>query len=284
MTVIKPSSKITYTIKGVLFIIQFKAPQTLNSMSGDDYLYLSHLLQISDSNPHTKFTVLQSSGRFFSSGADVSGIAELHKSSKKGSKTEQVAESNGELPKWLSLFVSRNLFVTHVFATHKKILVCCLNGPAVGLSAAIVMLCDLVYSMHDKVYLLFPFANLGLVTEGGLSVTLPMKLGFNVANEILMFSKPATFDQLKDKVITRNYAMRDVDEFNNKVVQDLTEMTTHLHKESITGMKKLLKATMINELKRANDDEVIDALDYWVQGIPQGKFEEIGAKKRKHKL
>ncbi|CEP64203.1 dodecenoyl-CoA isomerase LALA0_S10e04830g [Lachancea lanzarotensis] len=270
------SRKMTYRVDGEFFIITFVDPKALNSLSGTDYLYLARLLQIADSMQSVSFTVLQSTGRFFSAGADISHIEQVQAAANK--------EASGMLGKWLSEFASRNVFVTHTFATHSKILVCCLNGPAVGLTAALVMLCDIVYSMNDDVYLLFPFANLALVTEGALSLTLPLKLGYNVAHEILMFSKPVTYQQLIDKVIVRNYNFSDPETFNTQVISDLHEKTEGLHHDSFLNMKELLKRPLLSELKRANIDEVADAMKYWVQSLPQQRFQEIGSKKRKHKF
>ncbi|SCW00611.1 LAFE_0C08020g1_1 [Lachancea fermentati] len=270
----RSSSKISHQISGEYFIISLNDPNTLNSMTGEDYVYLATLLQEADRNDAIYFTVLQSSGRFFSSGANVSNIGKAQKSE----------SASGETGKWLSEFVSRNLFVTQIFSNHRKLLICCLNGPAVGLSATIVMLCDIVYSMNDSVYLLFPFTTLGLVSEGALSVTLPLKLGYNVANEILTFGKPVTFENMIGKVIIKNYNMKDTNEFNKKVVEDLRERTQHLYKDSIIGIKKLLKRPFESELKRANVDEVSDALDFWVKGIPQEKFKQLSKKERRHKM
>ncbi|SCV00510.1 LAME_0G10198g1_1 [Lachancea meyersii CBS 8951] len=270
------SRKMSYRVDGEFFIITFTDPQTLNSLSGTDFLYLARLLEIAETCESVSFTVLQSTGRFFSAGADISHISKVQKAAQQ--------DPTGMLGKWLAEFASRNVFVTHTFASHSKILVCCLNGPAVGLTAALVMLCDIVYSMNDKVYLMFPFANLALVTEGALSVTLPMKLGYNVAHEILMFAKPVTYHQLIDKVIVRNYMLSDTETFNSQVLSDLQEKTSGLHHDSIINMKELLKRPILSELKRANIDEVADAMKYWVQSLPQQRFQEIGMKKRKHKF
>ncbi|SCU84089.1 LAMI_0C06172g1_1 [Lachancea mirantina] len=274
MTIIAASEKIKHNVQDGIFVIQLDDAKSLNSMTGHDYLYLGHLMEIADRDSAVYLTVLQSSGRFFSSGANVGNIGAM----------QSAQDENGELGKWLSEFVSRNLFVTHVFAKHTKPIVCCLNGPAVGLSAAIVMLCDVVYAMNNSVYLLFPFANLALVTEGALSVTLPMKLGYNVASEILTLARPVTFDQLNGKVVTRNYNLKDTQEFNSQVLQDLKRATGDLHKESIPGMKRLLQRSVLDQMKRANVDEVNDALSYWVRGLPQQRFREIKSKQRIHKM
>ena len=235
MVIIEKSPKIEHRVGGPFSIITFVDEKTLNSMDGNDYLYLAHLLVETDKNPDVSFTVLQSRGRFFSSGANFSSIATQQK----------VKSENGELPKWASMFMSRNAYVTNAFVTHSKPLICCLNGPAIGLSAALVMLCDIVYSMNDKVYLQLPFAKIGLVTEGCISITLPLKLGYSRAQQILFFNKPVTYDLLEGTVSLKNYDMSDWKEFNEATLQDLKQDLKGLNLASIIGMKSLIKDCLL---------------------------------------
>ncbi len=57
---------------------------------------------------------------------------------------------------WLRNFVSNNLHITHAFYTHPKILITALNGPAIGLSAALIAFSDFIYAMPHT-FLLTPF-------------------------------------------------------------------------------------------------------------------------------
>ncbi|CDO92865.1 unnamed protein product [Kluyveromyces dobzhanskii CBS 2104] len=261
MVVIAKSPRIESRKDGLFFIIQFTDEKTLNSLDGNDYLYLAHLLLENDKDPETGFTVLQSSGRFFSSGANFSSIT-----------AQNAQNSSGELPNWVSAFLSRNTYVTNAFIVHSKPIVCCLNGPAVGLTAAIVMLCDIVYSMNDKVYLQFPFAKIGLVTEGSTSITLPLKIGYARAQNILFFNKPLTYDVLENTVSVKNYQLDDWRIFNRQSLDDLKTNVEGLNLSSMIGMKKLIKETWMQHLHRANVSEVTDAMPFWIDGIPQSNF------------
>ncbi|CCH61168.1 hypothetical protein TBLA_0E01080 [Henningerozyma blattae CBS 6284] len=266
------SNKIQYSIDGPLFIIKLNCPRSLNALGGIDYIYLATLLEKAEKTPEIYFTVLQSTGRYFSSGADFGSI----------SKANELNEP--PLLLWLDNFLSRNTFVTDKFAKHSKILVCCLNGPAIGFSAALVALCDIVYSMNDKVFLLCPFANLGLVTEGGTCITLPLKLGNNLAFEKLMFSEPITFDDLKGKIINKNYNLQDVNEFNMCVLKYLKDKIEKLYLPSLTNMKNLIQNTTAQLLSSANSNEVNEAMKYWVDGEPPRRFVELKSKKRTNKM
>lgn len=261
MVVIAKSPRIEYRKEGIFFIIQFTDQKKLNALDGNDYLYLAHLLVENDKDPETAFTVLQSSGRFFSAGADFSSI-----------RKENTHNSDGTLPKWASAFLSRNTYVTNAFIVHSKPIICCLNGPAVGLSAAIVMICDIVYCMNDKVYLQFPFVKIGLVTEGSTSITLPLKIGYARAQNTLFFNKPLTYDILEDSVSLRNYQLDDWKQFNEQALSDLKKDVKGLNLTSIIVMKKLIKETWMQHLLRANASEVTDAMPFWIDGIPQSNF------------
>lgn len=272
MVAIVKSPRIEYRVEPPFFIIQFIDDEKLNALDGNDYMYLAELMLESDKNDTVSITVLQSSGRFFSAGASFTSIAKEYKSNSK----------YGEVPKWSSLFLSRNVYVTNAFIKHRKPIVCCLNGPAIGLSAAIVMLCDIVYCMNEKVYLQFPFAKIGLVTEGSVSITLPLKLGYAQAQRVLYFNKPVTYDMLENHVSTKNYKMDDWKQFNRATLEDLRKDLKHLHLSCLIGMKSLIRETWVHHLNRANVQEVTEAMPYWIDGVPQSTFTKmmLGAKKK----
>ena len=276
MVSIVKSSRIDSRKQGPFLIIFLNDEKTLNSLEGNDYLYLAHLLIENDKDADTSFTVIQSSGRFFSSGANFSSIV------KENGKNNK----DGELPKWAAAFLSRNTYVTTAFINHSKPLICCLNGPAVGLSAAIVMLCDIVYVMNNKVYLQFPFAKIGLVTEGAVAVTLPLKIGYARAQNVLFFNKRVTYDMLENTVSVKNYELDDWQQFNARVLEDLGKDVKNINMASIIGMKALIKETWKGHLLQANVSEVTDAMPFWIEGIPQSNFNKLlkKAESRKNKL
>lgn len=57
-----------------------------------------------------------------------------------------------------------------------KVIVVAVNGPAIGLGAAILPLCDIVYA-SDKAWFHFPYSSLGQTPEGCSSLTLPEVMG-----------------------------------------------------------------------------------------------------------
>lgn len=274
---------ITYRVYKELFIITINDPRKLNSLTFDDFIYIASLLEKADNDDSIVVTVIQSSGKFFSAGGKFDDINTLSKENEQQSQERRV----GKLVKEIS---APNVYVANVFTTHRKILVCCLNGPAIGLSACLVLLCDIVYAMNESVYLLYPFSSLGFVAELGSSVTLPWKVGLNRANDHLFFSTPLTFDELNDcHMIAKNFNMQATDLFNAKVVDYVVENIheNHLDTCSMVGMKRLLAQMQPqhdNWLLKAQGVETNTTLPFWLSGEPFKRFRQLQLGHRKHKL
>lgn len=274
----KPQDKISFKVEHPFFIIKFQCPQTLNAMSYDDFLYLTTLLEKAERDDKIYFTILQSTGTFFSAGADFHTVS-------KGPG----GDYNHELKLWLEQFLAKNQYITSAFINHSKILIACLNGSAIGLSAAIVLLCDMVYAMDTKSetnFFQFPFAKLGLSCEGATSVTLPMKIGWNKSLSKLIFGEKLYFHEMVGSVIVRDYQMGSgdssvVDTFNEHVLRDLKQKVGQLYLPACLQMKTVLRASndTVATLMLANSKEVHGALPFWVHGEPQRRFEILRNKK-----
>lgn len=280
------SPRVLHRIEDHIYIIQLCDERNLNSLTFDDFLYIAVLLNEANNNNDIFFTVFQSTGKFFSSGGKFDSVLEL--------SPEKIKEEGNNLSYFKKLFgtvLAPNVYVTNAFVNHNKPIICCLNGPAIGLSASIVCLCDIVYSINDSVYLLFPFSSLGFVAEVGSSVTLYDKLGMNATNEHLFFSTKIQFKELINKIIVKDYNLKDnsnfkqlTEEFNKQVITDLKKKYKHLHLNSLIEMKKLLNHEPKRRLIVAQSLETNGTLPFWVEGEPFRRFRELQSGKRRHKL
>ena len=277
------SPRVSYRVDGPLFIIQLDEPETLNSLTFDDFVYIATLLEKSNDLPETHFTVIQSSGKFFSAGGKFTSVLELAP----GQKPKDNVENDTQLRtlyKLIGSVAAPNVYVTNAFVKHNKPIVCLLNRPAIGLAACLVCLSDIVYSRDDQVYLLFPFSSLGFVAEVGSSVTLYDKLGVNATNEHLFFSTKIPYEELAGKIVVHNYAMSDTTEFNSRAAADLKKKCAHLSLPSLREMKKVLAHETRSKLRAAQALETNATLPFWIQGEPFKRFQDLQQKKRRHKL
>lgn len=270
---------VLYEVRGRTAIITLNLPSKLNALNGEQYLKLGKFVERANEEEGTVATIIQSTGRFFSAGANFSD-----KNLQQANLEEVFSHEY-----WLNRFVARNTWLTNLFNDHKKILVAAVNGPVIGLSTALLLLCDLVYVHNiEKFYLLAPFANLGLVAEGGSSASLFLRLGWSKASEALLLAKPISGqDCLNAGFINKHYNGKfgnNTDEFNQQVFKDVTNAFENLHEESIYQNKKLLKLTRDQYINHANSQEVMMGLNKWLQGVPQTRFAQLSQKEIKHKL
>ncbi|XP_054841835.1 enoyl-CoA delta isomerase 2 [Eublepharis macularius] len=132
-------------------------------------------------------TVITGCGDYFSSGNDLNNFAE---------NVDELMKDSG---KWLAKFI-------HNFVDFPKPLVAMVNGPAIGIAATLLGLCDMVYAT-DRATFHTPFSQLGLSPEGCSSYTFPKIMGAAKANEMLLFNKIITADEAYTKgLVTEVFA------------------------------------------------------------------------------
>ena len=187
----------------------------------------------------------------------------------------------------LKRFVSGNLNLTQAIYTHPKILVVALNGPVVGLSAAITGFADFIYAAPHT-FLLTPFSSLGLVAEGGASVGFVQRMGIAKAIEALIMSKRLPVEELVhcgyvNKVFDTK--PNEQEKFLDLVLQEVNDrLGPHLNPDSLTKIKALIRRPYKDLLDAQGLAEVYGGIEVFMKGIPQEEFRKIANKEKKHKL
>ncbi|KAI0017338.1 ClpP/crotonase [Xylariomycetidae sp. FL0641] len=263
--------KVSYS--GRVATITIDNEKKLNALDQDGYYALSKALREIAQRDDIYITILTGKGRYFSAGADVS-IGSKHQ-----------APAGDAHREWLRSFVANNLNVTQAFYTHPKVLVAALNGPAVGLSAALTAFADFVYAAPHA-FLLTPFSSLGLVAEGGASRALVQRLGVAKANEALLMSRRIPCDELLAVgFVNKVFPAATSDAFLAAVRTELDDrLGDHLIGDSLTGIKALIRRPEREILDRQNVAEVFAGLDRFVSGVPQEEFFKIATGQKRHKL
>jgi peroxisomal 3,2-trans-enoyl-CoA isomerase len=163
-----------------------------------------------------------------------------------------------------------------------------LNGPAVGLSAALIAFSDFIYAAPHA-FLLTPFTSLGLVAEGGASIGFVQRLGISKANEALIMSKRITSPELLqcgfvNKIVDvgdRNNS----DKFLAEVLREVDErLGDHLNNSSMVEVKALIQGPSRKALDAQGVSEVFNGLERFMSGVPQEEFRKIASGEKKHKL
>jgi len=268
------AEKIKLSVSGRIATITLSNPKQLNALNADDYYRLAQLMHHVASLPEVYITILTGTGRFFSAGADVT----IGRGVPAGEDVQR---------HFLKSFVANNLFITHAFYTHPKILVVALNGPAIGLSAALTAFGDFIYATPDT-FLLTPFSSLGLVTEGGSSRAFVSRLGISKANEALIMSKRLTVQELvQTGYVNKVFETKKGDDkaFLEQVVKEIDErMGLHLNQDSLLKIKALIRKPEKEILDAQGVAEVFGGLERFVSGAPLEEFRKIASGEKKHKL
>jgi len=188
---------------------------------------------------------------------------------------------------WLKNFVSNNLNITHAFYTHPKILITALNGPVIGLSAALIAFSDFIYCVPST-FLLTPFSSLGLVAEGGASRAFVTRMGISKANEALIMSKRITAQELLQVGFVNkifDVAKGDEETFKKLVLEEVEErLGDHLIGDSLIKIKALIRRPERDVLDTQGVAEVFGGLERFAAGIPQEQFRKLASGEKRHKL
>ncbi|XP_066991590.2 enoyl-CoA delta isomerase 2 isoform X1 [Anabrus simplex] len=193
------------TIRNGLKIIRFNRPSKKNAINSKMYLEIKDALEESIKDESVVITALTGTGEYYSSGNDISSFAEFAQKDidvviQETSMNLQFslaffqdvlhaapasrASSNSRNSFWIS---NLRKFIS-VFIDFPKILVAVVNGPAIGIAATTLGLCDIVYA-SDKASFSTPFTSLGLSAEGCSTYTFPRIMGSSLAGEMLYFNR-----------------------------------------------------------------------------------------------
>jgi peroxisomal 3,2-trans-enoyl-CoA isomerase len=156
---------------------------------------------------------------------------------------------------------------------HQKVLIVAFNGPAVGGGAAwFPGIADIVLASNTA-WLQCTFSALGLVPENGSALSFAQHMGVHRANEVLMFGRRVSAQELLDCGMY-NYVWDVVgDAFQEKVQSFLEEQLKVNDGKSMMEMKRLQNAP----LRDARMIAVVNAIDAlverFVEDAPTKRFE-----------
>ncbi|CCX11378.1 ClpP/crotonase-like domain-containing protein [Pyronema domesticum] len=254
--------------------ITLNRPEKLNALTADLYYELGAAMRKVAAMPEVSVTILTGTGRYFSAGADVQTTG--------GEIPDGDGSEEATRRFWYKRFAANNIDVTRTFFTHPKILIVALNGPAVGLSAALVGFADFIYAAPHA-FIMTPFTSLGLVAEGGASYSFIRRMGIAKANEALILSRQIPCDELVQCGFVNKVFEKE--QFQEKVkayVEDT--FGQHLNHDSMMKVKKLIREGWEREAEAANVREAVGGVERFTQGIPQQEFIKLATGQKKHKL
>jgi len=270
------ASKVFVEISGPIATITFNRPESLNAITAEDYEAFANALRNIDKNPAVTATIWQATGKWFCAGTDVKT-----RSSSSNSPTETTVRSA-----FAANVVPTHLDTSRAISEHSKILVAALNGPVMGIAAAFLGQFDFIYALPGA-WFQVPLTFLGLVAEAGSSVSFVNRIGVAKANELLIFGKRKTAQELLEcGFYNEIFPETPIDEFHRSVNRRVSSDLDGLVAEAVLKTKQLLRFGL-NE--RNNMDSALLREGYaqaerTASGIPSERFAKIARKEIRHKL
>src|SRR5262252_9227705 len=161
---------------GGIALVRLNRPQKMNAIGALTRQQLGEALKQAEHDDAVRVVVLTGTGRFFSSGADVTEMGE----SGAGMRSP---EDIGRVLRGEYMPILQRL------RTMPKPVIAAMNGPAAGIGASYALACDIRIATPEA-YLLEAFINIGLAPDGGVSWLLPRLAGTAVAYEMFFTGKP----------------------------------------------------------------------------------------------
>ncbi|XP_068166054.1 chromodomain Y-like protein 2 isoform X2 [Antennarius striatus] len=137
------------------------------------------------------------------------------------------------------------------FIHFKKPIVVAINGPALGLGASILPLCDVVWA-SERAWLQTPCAALHLTPSGCSSYTFPQILGVALANEMLFCGRKLTAQEACSRGLVSQVFWPTT--FNQEVMLRVKEMAS-CSAMVLEESKCLVRRILISVLEEVNEKE-----------------------------
>ncbi|KAL1787599.1 chromodomain Y [Sigmodon hispidus] len=137
----------------------------------------------------------------------------------------------------------------NTFIQFKKPIIVAVNGPAIGLGASILPLCDVVWA-NEKAWFQTPYTTFGQSPDGCSTVMFPKIMGGASANEMLLSGRTLTTQEACGKgLVSRVFWPRT---FTQEVMVSIKELAS-CNPVVLEESKALVRCNMKLELEQANE-------------------------------
>ncbi|GAA6068435.1 chromodomain Y-like protein [Tachysurus ichikawai] len=152
----------------------------------------------------------------------------------------------------------------NTFIQFKKPIIAAVNGPAVGLGASILPLCDVIWA-NEKAWFQTPYAIFGQTPDACSSVTFPHIMGVASANEMLLSGRKLTAQEACAKGLVSQVLWPGT--FAQEVMARIKELVS-CNSVVLWESKALVRNVNRAALEQANERECEALKRMW--GSPQG--------------
>lgn len=223
------SSNIVITLENGVRTIKFNRPEKKNALTSEMYETVTSTLNSDAKDDKIVVTILTGEGDYYSSGNDFVNVN----------------------PKDMEAGWKRVYNFVDAFIKYPKLLIAVVNGPAIGIAATTLALCDVVYA-SDRATFHTPFIKLGLCAEGCSSYLFPRIMGKSTAGEMLLLGRKLNAQEaLRVNFISQVFEHNKLNEWMERLKQ-----FGKLPVGSVKASKRLVNENLSNVLCAINKKEI----------------------------
>uniref|UniRef100_A0AAR2M0Y0 Chromo domain-containing protein n=1 Tax=Pygocentrus nattereri TaxID=42514 RepID=A0AAR2M0Y0_PYGNA len=152
----------------------------------------------------------------------------------------------------------------NTFIQFKKPIIAAVNGPAIGLGASILPLCDVIWA-NEKAWFQTPYSTFGQTPDACSSITFPHIMGVASANEMLLSGRKLTAQEACAKGLVSQVLWPGT--FTQEVMARIRELVS-CNSVVLRESKALVRNINRAALEQANERECEALKRVW--GSPQG--------------
>lgn len=170
---------VSYEVDGAVATISIDRDEVMNAFNRQLRLDLLAAFGRAVDDPEVRVIVFTGAGRGFSAGADLKDAISTREAGNQRIEEQLQREYRP---------------VLEIIGRSEKPVIASINGAAAGIGLSFALICDLAI-MSDKAFLLAPFANIGLVPDGGATWLLAKQLGYKRAFQLCVEAERISADR-----------------------------------------------------------------------------------------
>src|SRR5882672_1296862 len=217
---------------GAILRVQFNRPSKKNAMTSAMYITMADLLTSAAKDDHVRVVLWHGAGDSFCAGNDLDDFL------KNPPGPEDSPQSR----------------LINAFIAFEKPIVAAVHGAAIGGGTTMLTHCDFVYAGETAKFQM-PFINLGLVPEFGTSYSIPARIGYLQAAELIQLGQPFNANRAAELgLVTRVVPDSRLLETATETAQKLAEKPAAALQASKRFMKRPWRDALLEAAKAENSE------------------------------
>ena len=221
--------------EGSALIAQINNSARRNAIAKEHCVALSAALADASQDPSIRALIITGDETAFCAGADIVAAAQTAAAAQKPGETPNPAES--------TMLPQLNALISEIQAAEVPV-IAAVEGAAAGAGASLAFACDLIVAGEES-YFTLPFGKIGLIPDGGVSLTALASLGRHRALALSLLQDKLGVEEAADAGIVAKRAPQ------GQALEAALKVVERLHiapRDALTKAKEAINRTALRQL------------------------------------